>query len=107
MNDEKGLLPEGHRSRQEKEPESVPIAESGVFDLALEDDQLVSQEGVLGDKLGPAAHRILGGSCKQRASIGLEHLLDALTHTVNGVENVRSEAMDDAEHALIAPGIWR
>lgn len=78
-----------------------------MFDLALHDDQLLPQEGVLGDKLGLAAHRIFGSSCKQRDGVGLEHLLDALTHTVNGVENVRSEAMDDAEHAMIAPGIWR
>ena len=50
---------------QEQEPESVPIAELRVFDLALQDDQLVPEEGVLGDELGLAAHGIPGGSCQQ------------------------------------------
>ena len=65
LNDEQRLLPEGRRPGQEQEPESVTIAELRVFDLALEDDQLLSQEGVLGDKLGLAANGILGDSRKQ------------------------------------------
>ena len=59
LNDEQGLLPEGRRPGQEQEPDAVPIAELRVFDLALEDDELVPQEGVLGDKLGLAANGIL------------------------------------------------
>ena len=65
LDDEKRLPPEGRRSRQEQEPESVPIAEAGVFDLALEDDQLLPQEGVLGDEMRFAANGILGDSRKQ------------------------------------------
>ena len=78
-----------------------------MFDLALHDDQLLSQEGVLGDELGLAAHSILDGSCEHRDGVGLEHLLEALPHLADGVENVRSEATDDSEHAAKAPGIWR
>ncbi len=36
-----------------------------VFDLALDDDHLLLQEGVLGNEPGLAAHRILGGPCEQ------------------------------------------
>ncbi len=64
LDDEESLFPEGRGPGQEQEPESVPIAELRVFDLALQDDQLVPEEGVLGDELGLAAHGILGGSCK-------------------------------------------
>ena len=105
LDDEEGLSPEGRRSGQEKEPESIPVAELGAFGVALEDDQLVPQEGVLSNELGLAANGVLGGSCEQRDGVGFEHLLETLTHVVDGVENVRSEAIDDIEHALMAPRI--
>ena len=98
LNDEKGLLPEGRRPGQEQEPESIPIAESGVFDLALKDDQLLSQEGVLGDELGLAADRILGGSCKQRDGVGLEAVPYSIADLVGDVEDLGSEATEDSEH---------
>ena len=31
--------------------------------------------------------------------VGFEHLLDALTHVTDGIDNVRSEAMENVEHA--------
>ena len=62
---EQGLPPERRRSCQKQEPESVTIAEPGVFGVALQDDQLLPKEGILGDELRFAAHRIPGGSCKQ------------------------------------------
>lgn len=105
LDDEKGLSPERPCPGQEKEPQSVTIAELRAFGMALQDDQLVPQEGVLGDELGLAADGILGGSCKQRDGVGLEHLLDALTHVADGVENVRSEAMENVDHAVKASGI--
>jgi len=38
---------------------------AAAFDVALQDYQLLPQEGVLGDEMGSTANRILGGSCKQ------------------------------------------
>jgi len=38
-----------------KQPDAVPAAELGAFGMALQDNQLVPEEGVLGDKLGLAA----------------------------------------------------
>ena len=107
LNDEQGLPPEGRRSGQEQESESVPVAELRVFDLALEDDQLVPQEGVLGDELGLAADGIPGGSCKQRDGVGFEAVLYTIADLVGDAEDLESEATEDIEHAVKAPGIWR
>jgi hypothetical protein len=48
LDNQEGLSPEGRRSGEEKEPDAVLIADLGAFDLALQDDQLLPQEGVLG-----------------------------------------------------------
>ena len=59
LDDEEGLLPEWRRSGKKEEPDAVPIAQLGVFDLALQDDQLLPQEGVLRNELGLAANGVL------------------------------------------------
>ncbi len=65
LDNEEGLFPERRRSGQQKKPEAVPIAQFRAFDLAMEDDELVPEEGIFGDEMGSTANRILGGSCKQ------------------------------------------
>ena len=105
LDDEKGLFPEGRCSGQEQESDAVLIAEPGAFDLALQDDQLLPEKGVLGDELGFAAHGILNRAYEESASAGFEHLLDAIADLVGNAEDFGSEALDDVEHAWLAPGI--
>ena len=57
-----------------------------AFDLALQDDQLVSAEGVLGDEMGLAANGILNHAYEERAGAGFECPLNALTHVMDDVE---------------------
>ncbi len=72
--------------------------------MALEDEQLVPQEGVFGNELGHAANRIVGSSFKQGDGVGFEHLLDALTCVADDIEDASSEAIRNDEHATqIAP----
>jgi hypothetical protein len=108
--DVEGLPPERRRPGEEQKLKAVPIAELRVFDLALHDDQLVpgggrSRHWRRDRRLGLAAHGILNHAYEERAGAGIEYLLDALTHVVDGVANVRSEAMENVEHAARAPGI--
>ncbi len=70
----------------------------GVFDLALEDDQLVSQEGVLGDELGLAADRILHRAYDERAGAGFEAVPYPIADLVGEAEDLGSEATEDSEH---------
>ena len=45
-------------------------------------------------------------ACNQRARAGFEAALDAVAELVrNGVEELRSQTMDEMKHALVAPGI--
>ncbi len=97
LDNEKRLSPEGRRPCKQKEPEPVTTAELRVFDLALEDDELVPQEGVLGDELGLAAHGIPGSSCEQRDGGGLEALLYAIADLVGDAEDLGSETTEDIE----------
>jgi len=102
LNDENGLFPEGRRPCQQDQLEAVPVAPLRVLDLALQYDRLVPQEGVLG------AGAVAGGSALLRtvslaAPASNETVsglsTDALPHMADGVENARSEAMENVEHA--------
>ena len=105
LDDEKGLFPEGCRPGEEQEPDAVLIAELGAFDLALQDDQLVPEQSVLRNELGLAAHGILNHAYEERARAGFEAVLDAVADLVGNAENLGSEAMENVEHAWMAPGI--
>ncbi len=84
----------------------IATAELWAFDVALQDDQLLPEKGILGDNVGLAADGILNRSCDQRARAGFEQLLDALSQVaLDGAEDLRSETMKDMEHALIAPEV--
>jgi hypothetical protein len=52
LDDEKGLLPELGTAGGEDEPNAVEVGEVGSFDLALEDNELLSQHHVFSDKVG-------------------------------------------------------
>ena len=81
------------------------MAELRAFDLALQDDQLVPEQSVLGNELGLAAHGILNHADEERAHAGFEAVLDAVADLVDNAEDLGSEATDDIEHAWMAPGI--
>lgn len=106
LDNEEGLSPEWCGSGQENQPDAVLIAELGAFDVALQDDQLLPEEGVFGDKVGFAANRIPSRPCNQRARAGFEAALDAVAELVrNGVEDLRSEKFGEVKHALVAPEV--
>ena len=106
LDDGKGLFPERRRPCQEQEPESVTIADLGAFAMALQDDQLVPEKGILGDTVGLAADGILNRSCDEQVRAGFEAALDADANLLRiGLEYLRSETMDVIEHALMAPGV--
>ena len=54
LDDEEGLLPELGVAGGEDEPNAVKVGELGSFDLALEDNELLSQHHVFSEKVGTA-----------------------------------------------------
>ncbi len=107
LDNEEGLSPEGRRSCQQKRPEAVSIAQFRAFNLAMQDDELVSKQSVLRNELGLAPHGMLNHAYGEWACGGLKAVLDAGAALVrNGCQALRSEARREMKHALIAPGIW-
>lgn len=55
LDDEEGLLPELVAAGQEEESKAVAIGEMGLFHLAFEHDEPLSQHHILGDEVGAGA----------------------------------------------------
>jgi len=118
IEDEKGLLPTPDPAGEEDEPKAIGWGEPWLVNLAVEDDELLAEEGVLGDEFGIAASEIEGraekeriarrpgelkGSVFQRQQCGAhasdkpvdqgrqaEMALDAQSKPINGILQVRS-----------------
>jgi len=63
---EAGLLPTPDLAGEEDEPEAIGLGEPWFHRLALEDDQLLAEEGVLRNEFGIAASEIEGRAEKDR-----------------------------------------
>ena len=61
---EDGFLPTPDPAGEEDEPRAIGWGEAGLVDLAVEDDELQAEEGVLGNELGVATSDIEGGAEK-------------------------------------------
>ena len=55
MYDEEGLLPDPGAACQEDQSEAIAVGELGSFHLAVEHDELLSQQQILSDEVGAAA----------------------------------------------------
>ena len=66
LEDEEGFPPSPDPAGEEDEPEAVGWGETWLADLAMEDDELLAEEGVLGNELGFAASEIEGRAKEDR-----------------------------------------
>ena len=55
LNNVKGLFPEMRRTREQNEEETVILGEQGSFHLSIEDDELLTEQGILYNQIGTAA----------------------------------------------------
>jgi hypothetical protein len=60
LEDEEGFLPGPDPAGEEDEPEAIGWGEPWPVNLAVEDDELLAEEGVLRNELGIAASEIEG-----------------------------------------------
>jgi hypothetical protein len=60
--DEKGCLPILDATGKKNEPEAIRLSKGRLVDLAVEDDQLLTEQGVLCDEIGFAARQVGCGS---------------------------------------------
>jgi hypothetical protein len=64
LEEEDGFLPTADPSGEEDEPKAIGWCEAWLVNLAVEDDELLEEEGVLGNELGVATSDIEGGAEK-------------------------------------------
>ena len=68
------VFPMSNAAGQQDEPETVGTREAGPLDLPMEDDQLLSEQGVLGPELGFAAEQVGSGGKRHRRAGRLSDL---------------------------------
>ena len=66
LDDKEGFLPPPDPAGEEDEPRAIGWGESWLVNLAVEDDELLAEERVLGNELGIAASEIEGRAEKDR-----------------------------------------
>ena len=78
LEDEEGFPPTPDPAGEEDEPEVVGWGEAWLADLAVEDDELLAEEGVLGNELGLAASEVEGRDEKDRIARRLGEMEEAV-----------------------------
>jgi hypothetical protein len=66
LEDEEGFLPGPDPAGEEDEPKAIGRGEPRLPNLAMEDDELLAEECILGNKLGIAASDVEGRAKKDR-----------------------------------------
>jgi len=66
LDDEEGFPPSADPAGEEDEPEAVGWGEARPADLAMEEDELLAEEDVLGSELGLAASEVEGRAKEDR-----------------------------------------
>ena len=67
---------------QGNQSNAVPVAELGAFGVVLQDDELLAEECILGNKVDLAADHVTSGAGDQRVGAGSEPALDAVAELV-------------------------
>ncbi len=56
------ILPVFHAAGKEQEPKAAGLDKGWLFDLAVNDNELLPKESVLGNQFGSTAREICGGA---------------------------------------------
>lgn len=76
--DEERVLPLLDAAREEEEPEAIGWREARFLGVAVQDDELLAQEGVLSDELSFGAGQVGGyGDC-ERITGRLDEMVESL-----------------------------
>lgn len=78
LKDQQGLFPMGEARHQEEKPEAVSAGELGFLHLALEDNELLAEQRVLGNQLRFAEHEVGDSAQNERRTSGLGQTTEGL-----------------------------
>jgi len=82
LHDEQRLFPVWCSSGEQQEFDAIEVIELRTFTLALKDDELLAQEGVIGDEVGFTASQVAGSANRQRMGVGFEPAFDVILHGI-------------------------
>jgi len=68
--DKEGCLPTPDTTDKEDEPQATRLGEARFLDLAIEDDKLLAEEGILSDEFGSGARDIQRNGENKRMAAG-------------------------------------
>jgi hypothetical protein len=100
LKDQEGILPVLEAAGEEDQPQAIALDKGGLLDLALENNQLLPEESVLGDQFGPSAGQVGGCTQKQGLTSGLGEQTEGLVKCQEQVKNELSERVDQGGHEL-------
>ena len=78
LENEKEFLPIFDATGEEDEPETIRLRKGRLVDLAVEDDQLLPEQGILGNEIGFAMHEVGGRAEHNRMTRGLGEMEESL-----------------------------
>ena len=61
FDDDEGFFPALNQAGQKDQPQAIVLGQLRTFDLAVEHDQLLAQQGVFSHQLAPATGQVKGG----------------------------------------------
>ncbi|MEA3335862.1 MAG: hypothetical protein U9R25_08110 [Chloroflexota bacterium] len=76
LDNEQSVLPERSGAKEQEEFDAIEVIELRMLALALEDDELLTQEGVFGDEIGFAASQVGGSTTHKGKGVGFESAFD-------------------------------
>ena len=76
---------------EQQEFDAIEVIELRTLALALKDNELLAQQGVFGNEVGPATSKVGGSSNRQGKGVGLEPAFDVI---LNGIEESTAEFAD-------------
>jgi hypothetical protein len=98
--DEESLSPILEPAGEKNEPEAIRLSKGWLFDLAVEDDQLLKEQGVLGNEIGFTARQVYYGAENDRMAGGLGAMQESLLERREQAHDQVGNQMKEGEHVV-------
>ncbi len=96
--EEERIFPVLDATNQEDEPKAIRLRKGWLVDSALQDDQLLPEQGVLGNEIGSAARQVGGDAEHKRMAGGLGEMPEGLFKRRDQTDNQLDEQMQEGRH---------
>jgi hypothetical protein len=99
LEDEDGFLPVLHAAREEDQPETIGWRKGRLLDWAVKDDELLAEQGILGDEIGFTARKVYRSTEHNRVTGELGEMEKGVFEERNQTDDELCEQVKMGEHA--------